>query len=476
VTAISNKHSQFLVQLESTAGFAILKQLGAIADRERIPLYAVGGFVRDLLLDKQVKDIDFTVLGSAADFVALASRELHSSRPVIFERFGTAMIEYQDFHLEFVTARTETYDEHSRKPDVIPGSLFDDLERRDFTVNTLALCLNGDRFGELIDELGGQRDLEAKILRTPLEPQRTFSDDPLRIMRAIRFAGQLEFSIDPAALQAIVVMAPRLEIISQERITDEFLKMMSVRQPSIGLRLMYVTGVLEIVFPEVCALAGVEQIGPHHHKDVFEHTLLVVDQVAQLTPDPVMRFAALVHDIAKPKTKRFAGEQGWTFHGHEDLGARMLKTIGTRLRFPEKVSKKVTKLVALHMRPINLTREDVTDSGVRRLIVDAGEDLNDLMTLCQADITSANPKKVKRYLTQFEALQERISQVIENDQLRAFQSPVRGEEIMEICNIRPGPLVGKIKTALEEAILEGRIPNEHEAVLEYLLKIKQQYL
>jgi putative nucleotidyltransferase with HDIG domain len=295
-------------------------------------------------------------------------------------------------------------------------------------------------------------------------------------MRAIRFSAQLEFSIEPAALQAIVVMAPRLEIISQERISDEFMKMLATRQPSIALRLMYVTGVLEIVFPEICALAGVEQIGPHHHKDVFEHTLLVVDQIAQLTPDPVMRFAALVHDIAKPKTKRFAGEQGWTFHGHEDLGARMLKSIGPRLRFPEKVSKKVTKLVALHMRPINLTREDVTDSGVRRLIVDAGEDLEDLMTLCRADITSANPKKVKRYLTQFEALRERIEQVIENDQLRAFQSPVRGEEIMEICNIRPGPLVGKIKTALEEAILEGRILNEHDAVLNYLHEIKHQYL
>ncbi|MBU1920030.1 CCA tRNA nucleotidyltransferase [bacterium] len=465
-----------LKKYENSPGFSILRQLGQIADERQLPLYAVGGFVRDLLLNKQVKDIDFTVLGDAVDFAKHCSRELRISRPVVFERFGTAMIEHQDFHLEFVSARAESYSEHSRKPDVVPGSLLDDLKRRDFTVNTLALGLNQENFGELIDELHGRKDMKAKLLRTPLEPEQTFSDDPLRIMRALRFAAQLEFSIEPQTLEAVAKMAPRLEIVSQERITDEFMKLLSAKTPSTGLRLMYVTGVLEIVFPEVCALAGVEQIGPHHHKDVFEHTLQVVDQIAKLTDDPELRFAALVHDIAKPKTKRFSGDQGWTFHGHEDLGSRMLKTISRKLRLSEKTAKKVTKLVALHMRPINLTREDVTDSGVRRLIVDAGEDLEALMTLCRADITSANPKKVKRYLAQFEELLERISEVNEKDRLRAFQSPVRGEEIMEVCNIQPGPLVGKIKTALEDAILEGRIPNEHDAVLGYLHEIKHQYL
>ena len=423
-----------------------------------------------------MKDIDFTVLGDAVGFAKLCSRQLRIGRPVVFERFGTAMIEYRDYHLEFVSARAESYSEESRKPFVVPGSLLDDLKRRDFTVNTLALCLNEDSFGAFVDELHGRKDLKAKLLRTPLEPEQTFSDDPLRIMRALRFAAQLEFSIEPQTLEAVAKMAPRLEIVSQERITDEFMKLLAARMPSIGLRLMYVTGVLEIVFPEVCQLAGVEQIGPHHHKDVFEHTLQVVDQIAKLTNDPELRFAALVHDIAKPKTKRFSGEQGWTFHGHEDLGSRMMKSISRRFRLSDRSGKKISKLVALHMRPINLTREDVTDSGVRRLIVDAGEDLEDLMTLCRADITSANPKKVKRYLAQFEELIRRIEDVIEKDRLRAFQSPVRGEEIMEVCNIQPGPLVGKIKTALEDAILEGRIPNEHDAVLAYLHEIKHQYL
>lgn len=454
----------------------VLERLGELADAKGLELYAVGGFVRDKLLGKKVKDIDFTVIGDAVAFAKVVAKELGVRDPVLFEKFGTAMVPYRGYQLDFVTARAESYESQSRKPKVWEGALEDDLARRDFTVNALAASLNHERFGQLVDLYDGIGDLERKILRTPLEPEQTFSEDPLRIMRAVRFAAQLEFTVAPEALAACKKMADRLKIVSQERITDELMKLMSADRPSIGLRLMFETGVLEIVFREISELAGVEQVGQHHHKDVFDHTLLVVDRIAELTPDPVLRLAALVHDIAKPRTKRFFPDQGWTFHGHEDVGSRMLKPIGKRLRLPEKTTTKLMKMTALHMRPINLTHEEVTDSAVRRLIVDAGEDLEALLLLCKADITSANPKKVKRYLTQFEKLKTRIAEVIEADQLRAFQSPVRGEEIMEICNLKPGPAVGKIKTALEEAILEGRIPNEHDAVLKYLYEIKDQYL
>jgi putative nucleotidyltransferase with HDIG domain len=455
---------------------SILAHLGEIADREGIELYAVGGFVRDKLLGKKVKDIDFTVIGDALKFARVVAKEFKVREPVLFEKFGTAMVPYRGYHLDFVTARAESYEEQSRKPNVWEGALTDDLARRDFTVNALAASLNGDRYGELVDIFDGIGDIQRKILRTPLDPGVTFSEDPLRIMRAVRFAAQLEFSIEPRTLEAMKEMAPRLKIVSQERKTDEFLKLLSASQPSIGLRLMYLTGVMDVIFKEISDLAGVDQVGKHHHKDVFDHTLLVVDKVAQLTPDPVIRFAALVHDIAKPKTKRFDNELGWTFHGHEDVGSRMLKGIGKRLRLPELTTAKLSKLTALHMRPINLTHDGVTDSAVRRLIVDAGEDLDELLTLCRADITSANPKKVKRYLAEFEGLLARIAEVIEGDKLRAFQSPVRGEEIMRICNLSPGPTVGKIKTALEDAILDGRVPNEHDAVLAYLYEIKDKLL
>lgn len=454
----------------------VLERLGHLADEHGLEVYAVGGYVRDKLLDKKVKDIDFTVIGDAVKFAKVVAKEFGVHEPVLFERFGTAMVPYRGYQLDFVTARAESYESQSRKPKVWEGALEDDLARRDFTVNALAASLNGESFGVLIDHYDGIGDLERKILRTPKEPEQTFSDDPLRIMRALRFAAQLEFSIEPQTLAACKEMASRLKIVSQERITDELIKLMSAAKPSIGLRLMQETGVMDIVFKEISELSGVEQVGQHHHKDVFDHTLLVVDRISELTNDPVLRLAALVHDIAKPKTKRFFPEQGWTFHGHEDVGSRMLRPIGRRLKLPEKTVSKLTKMTALHMRPINLTREEVTDSAVRRLIVDAGEDLDDLMTLCRADITSANPKKVKRYLTQFEALKKRIAEVIEGDQLRAFQSPVRGEEIMRICNLSPGPIVGKIKTALEEAILEGKVANEHDAVLDYLYEIKDQYL
>lgn len=468
--------SKTTVKVLRRSDSTILKRLGQLADEQGLEIFAVGGFVRDKLLDKKVKDIDFTVIGDAVKFAKIVAKEFGVREPVLFEKFGTAMVPYRGYQLDFVTARAESYEIQSRKPKVWEGALDDDLARRDFTVNALAVSLNGENFGQLVDQYDGIGDLERRILKTPKEPEQTFSEDPLRIMRALRFAAQLEFTIEPATLAACKTMAPRLAIVSQERITDELIKLMSAAKPSIGLRLMYETGVMAIVFKEISDLAGVEQVGQHHHKDVFDHTLLVVDRISELTGDPVMRLAALVHDIAKPKTKRFFPDQGWTFHGHEDVGSRMLKPIGRRLKLPEKTVAKLTKMTALHMRPINLTREEVTDSAVRRLIVDAGEDLEDLLTLCRADITSANPKKVKRYLSQFELLKKRIGEVVEGDQLRAFQSPVRGEEIMRICNLAPGPLVGKIKTALEEAILEGKVVNEHDAVLEYLYEIKDQYL
>ena len=454
----------------------LLDRLGALADRSGVELYVVGGFVRDLMLGRPLQDVDFSVVGDVYGFGRSVSAELGTMPPIEWSRFQTIRIPYGGTCLDFVGTRAETYDSESRKPEVVPAGLKDDLARRDFTVNALAVGLNQQGFGLLIDQYTGLTDLAAKVLRTPLDPEQTFSDDPLRMMRAVRFAAQLEFSIAPTALQAIGKMADRLPVVSQERVTDEFLKLLAANRPSIGLRLMYLTGLMDAVFPEVAKLAGVDQIGTHHHKDVFDHTLLVVDNIATLTPDPELRLAALVHDIAKPRTKRFQPQVGWTFHGHEDVGSRMMRAIGRRMRLPEHTTSRVSKLVALHMRPINLTREEVTDSGIRRLIVDAGNDLDGLLTLCRADITSSKPNRVRRYLEQFDSLTARLSEVVEKDELRAFQSPVRGDEIMTVCNIPPGRLVGQIKDALEEAILDGRIPNEHAAVLAYLYEIKDQFL
>jgi poly(A) polymerase len=465
------------VRVFARSNSRLLDRLGQFADEERVALYLVGGSVRDRLMQRPLsREMDFSVVGDAVKFAEKLAHHLDVRRPVVFARFATAMVPYRGYRLDFVSAREESYEEHSRKPRVVPAGLESDLRRRDFTVNAMAAGLNRENFGGLVDLFNGRHDLAEKTLRTPLDPEKTFSEDPLRILRAIRFAAQLEFGIEKQTRQALEQMAVRLKIISQERITEELLKLLSARQPSIGLRLMYLTGVMDVVLPEIGKLAGVEQVGTHHHKDVFEHTLLVVDQVALLTDDPVLRLAALVHDIAKPRTKKFIPQTGWTFHGHEDVGARMVRSLSRRMKLPEEVCGKLMKLVALHMRPINLTHESVTDSAVRRLIVDAGEDLDDLLTLCRADITSSKPNKVKKYLDQFEKLSRRIREVVEKDNLRAFQSPVRGEEIMAVCNITPGPLVGKIKTALEDAILDGRVANEHDAVLAYLYKIKQQFL
>jgi len=458
-----------------------LKKVGQVADASSFEVYAVGGYVRDQFLEgisksTSRKDIDFVVVGDALEFARTLKSQLNGRNLVVYKRFGTAMLEIEDYKLEFVTARTESYPEDSRKPIVQKANLLSDLSRRDFTINTLALALNSARFGKVHDPFGGLEDIEKKVIRTPLDPEITFKDDPLRILRAVRFATTLHFTIEEKTRQAIIKMAPRLKILSWERITDEFLKMLAADQPSRGVFLLDELGLLEYIFPELLDLKGVEQRQGFHHKDVFLHTLKVLDNVAEKTDKIPLRFAALVHDIAKPRTKAFKEGIGWTFHGHDEIGARMMEKIARRMHLSNEFKKYVQKLVRLHLRPIFLSTDEVTDSAIRRLIVQACDDLDDLFILCRADITSGNPEKVRRHLANFDYVVRRVQEVREKDQLRAFQSPVRGEEIMEVTGLTPGPLIGKLKKAIEEAILDGIIPNEHDAAREYLLKIKDQYL
>jgi putative nucleotidyltransferase with HDIG domain len=454
----------------------LLQRIGALADEQNLQAYVVGGYVRDYLLGLEDKDVDILVLGDGIAFARLVARNLGAESVVAFERFGTAMVQIEGSKVEFVGARKERYAPDSRKPEVVTGTLRDDLERRDFTVNAMAASLNKSSFGTLYDEFGGIQDLHDRILRTPLEPAKTFDDDPLRIMRAIRFAAQLNFTIHPETRKAITHMKDRLAIVSQERITDEFLKILKTPTPSVGLRLMYDTGVLRIVFPEIADMAGVEQRNEHHHKDVFLHTCTVVDNIARTTDNVWLRFAALVHDIAKPKTKAFKEGIGWTFHGHEEIGARMMKGIFRRLRLPMDRLPYVEKLVRLHLRPMVLVDDIVTDSAVRRLIFEAGNDIDDLMKLCRADITSKNPKLVQRHLRNYDIVMQKIVEVEEKDRLRNWQPPVKGDEIMAVCGLKPGKEVGILKKAIEEAILDGKIPNEHDAALAYLLEIKDDLL
>lgn len=450
----------------------LLQTVGRIADRESVEAYVVGGYVRDLLLGLGDKDIDILVIGDGVRFARKVARELETDSVVTYERFGTAMVPLESGKIEFVTARAESYSADSRKPMVTTGTLKDDLSRRDFTVNTLAVSLNKATFGELHDLFDGRKDLEKKVLRTPLDPTRTFDDDPLRIMRAIRFAAQLGFAIDGLALAAIKEMKERLSIVSQERITDEFFKILNTESPSVGFRLMYDTGVLDLVFPEIAQMAGVDQRKDHHHKDVFLHTCIVVDNIARTTDNVWLRFVALVHDIAKPRTKAFKEGIGWTFHGHEEIGARMMKGLFKKLKLPMEHLPYVEKLVRLHLRPMVLVDDIVTDSAVRRLVFESGNDIDDLMKLCRADITSKNPKLVDRYLRNYDVVMKKIVEVEEKDRLRNWQPPVKGDEIMAVCGLEPGRKVGELKHAIEEAVLDGRIPNEHDAALEYLLQIK----
>jgi putative nucleotidyltransferase with HDIG domain len=450
----------------------LLRSVGRIADGEGVRAYAVGGYVRDRLLGRVVKDIDITVVGNGIGFARAVARSLGVQAPAVFENFGTAMITVEGHNIEFVGARKESYRKDSRKPDVAPGTLEDDLARRDFTVNALAVGLHESERDRLIDRYAGRADLERKILRTPLEPSATFDDDPLRIMRTMRFAAQLEFSVDPPVLAAALEMRDRLAIVSPERIAEEFLKLMRAPRPSLGLQMMFDTGVMHVVMPEVAKLSGVDQRKDFHHKDVFLHTLKVVDNICPTTENVWLRMAALLHDIAKPKTKAFKEGIGWTFHGHEELGARMVRPIFRRMRFPLNQVPYVEKLVRLHLRPMALVDSVVTDSAVRRLMFDAGEAVDDLMLLCHADITSKNPRLVERVRRNYDLVIEKMKEVEEKDQIRSWQPPLRGEEIMQLTGLPAGPLVGALKDAVIDAILDGRISNDHDAAVAFLLSIK----
>ncbi len=454
----------------------LLIKIGAVADAGGIDAYAVGGYVRDLYLQRNSADIDIVVVGDGPAFAEEVASSLRTTQYTLFKSFGTAMIKHRGKTIEIVGARRESYRGHSRKPDVTNADLATDLARRDFTINAMALGLNEARYGALVDPFNGMADLEAGIIRTPLPPHQTFFDDPLRILRAIRFAAQLKFTIAAPTLQALHDERERLTIISQERITDELSKIMGSEKPSIGFKLLDETGVLALILPEIAALKGVDQIAGYRHKDVFEHTLKVLDNVARKSGRLELRWAALFHDVAKPQTKEFKKGVGWTFHGHEEIGARMMTGIGKRLRLSQDTIAYIQKLIRLHLRPIHLAEEGVTASAIRRLIFQGGMELDDLIILCRADITSGNPGRVAKHLGNFDIVVQRMEEVEEKDRLRQFQPPVRGEEIMTTLNLQPGPLVGKIKKAIEEAILNGEIANEHDAAFDYMMRIKTELL
>ncbi|RZK71473.1 MAG: HD domain-containing protein [Pedobacter sp.] len=448
----------------------VFKILADIAAAHQIEAYVIGGYVRDIFLDRTSKDIDIVVLGNGIEFAELAGQAL-KSKVAVFKNFGTAMLKYKDLELEFVGARKESYRADSRKPIVENGSIEDDQLRRDFTINALAISLNKNNFADLVDPFGGQTDLHNKLIKTPLDPEVTFSDDPLRMLRAIRFASQLNFNIDPPALAAIQKQNDRIAIVSKERITDELNKIILSPTPSIGFKYLFDTGLLEIIFPQMAALYGVEIINGKGHKDNFYHTLQVLDNICQVTNDLWLRWAAILHDIAKPPTKRFEEGHGWTFHGHEDKGARMVPQIFAQLKLPlNDKMKYVQKLVQLHLRPIVLAQEVVTDSAVRRLLFDAGEDIESLMMLCNADVTTKNEYKVKKYRNNFELVKQKLKDVEERDKIRNWQPPITGNDIMVIFGLGAGKEVGIIKNAIREAILEGEISNNYDEALLYMMK------
>jgi putative nucleotidyltransferase with HDIG domain len=449
----------------------ILKKIAHAAEELGVETYLIGGFVRDKIIKRPTKDADIVCVGDGIGLAkAVAKRFKPEPKFSYFKNFGTAHIKVDDFDLEFVGARKESYRYHSRKPEVIAGSLIDDQDRRDFTINALAISLNADTYGKLLDPFNGTADIKKKIIRTPLDPLQTFSDDPLRMMRAIRFASQLGFTIEEKTFQAIKDDADRISIVSQERITDELVKIIDSPTPSIGFDLLYQSGLLHIIFPQMVDLAGAEYKDGIGHKDNFYHTLKVLDNVAEKTNDTWLRWAAVLHDIAKPITKKFEEGHGWTFHGHEVVGGRMVPKIFTKLKLPlnEKM-KFVRKLVELHLRPISLTKENITDSAIRRLLFDAGGDFDALMLLCEADITSKNKWKVKKYMENFQFVRKRCEEVEEKDRIRSWQPPINGEMIMEIFGLKPSKPVGIIKDAIKDAILDGVIPNNYDEAYEFML-------
>ncbi len=465
----------FKKQINNIPVFKIIAR--AAIDLE-VECYIVGGYVRDLVLNRPSKDIDILCVGNG---IALAEKVgsllgLSKEKIIVFKNFGTAMLHADNFELEFVGARKESYRSDSRKPIVEDGTMSDDQNRRDFTINAMSISLNGSNFGELIDPFGGLLDIENKIIKTPLNPKITFADDPLRMMRAIRFATQLNFDIDPITFEALISEKNRIEIISKERITEELNKIILAKVPSYGFKLLDVSGLLEIIFPEFCKLKGVQTEDGRGHKDNFYHTLQVLDNIAPNTDDLWLRWAAILHDIAKPATKRFDKNKGWTFHGHEEAGSKMVKPIFDRMKLPlnEKM-RLVKKLVRLHLRPIALSKSEITDSAIRRLLFEAGEDTDALMTLCRADITSKNSEKVKKYLHNFDIVDQKLKEVEEKDSLRNFQPIITGEIIMKTFNIGPSKEIGLLKLALREAILEGEIPNTLEHGMPFLRELGKKF-
>jgi putative nucleotidyltransferase with HDIG domain len=461
--------SNFIVSEEEQA---VLNAAAAVSKEQGIESYAVGGYVRDKILQRPTKDIDIVCVGSGIEFAKKVAAKFQPKPNVtVFKNFGTAMFKVNELEVEFVGARKESYERNSRKPFVEEGTLNDDQNRRDFTINALAISLNESNFGEIVDPFNGIEDIANKIIKTPLEPDITFSDDPLRMMRAIRFATQLNFNIEAETLQSITNNKERVSILSQERITDELNKIILAVKPSIGFKLLYDTGLLHIIFPEMVALQGAQYVDGKGHKDNFYHTLQVLDNLAPNSDDLWLRWAAILHDIGKPATKRFNKKQGWTFHGHEVVGARMVTPIFKKLKLPQNQKLKyVEKLVLLHLRPIALNKKDITDSAIRRILFDAGDDIEDLMKLCEADITTKDANKLQRYLSNFEEVRRKLKELEEKDQIRNYQPPVSGEEIMEYYNLKPSRVVGELKNAIKEAIIEGEIGNNYDEAFKFMLE------